>query len=221
MTSCTDFERAKGIIENGEFHCSKLWNLNDPMEGVYKTTNVFNTNEVFNNKNEYVICSFSSKEALYNPLLWGYYTYGYKGIAIEIEYNERIISDIDDEEIGDCCIVKVNYVDDNVEINNNSVPKIISSKLKCWKHENEYRYLNKTGLGNLFKIGKIKKVYFGNPYSNTVNKNQIKNASEKLKYYKKYEKDLREYIKDYNNRNKGNNREIEIINWTPYILFLF
>jgi len=188
-----DCKRARDIIKTGKFWCSKLWNLNDPMEGVYKTTYKSNIHEVFYEKNKYVICSFSSKEALNNPLLWGYYTYGYKGIAIEIDYSEKIINDIDNEEIDNYCIVKVNYVDDNVEINNNySVPKVISSKLKCWKHEDEYRYLNNTNSGNLFKIGKITKVYFGNPYSNTINRNQINDASEKLKDYNKYKTCLEE-----------------------------
>lgn len=187
MVGNEDFPRVRDIIKTGKFHCSKLWNLNDPMEGIYKTTYKSKIHEVFHEKNKYVICSFSSKEALNNPLLWGYYTYGYKGVAIEIDYSEKIINDIDNEEIDDYCVVKVNYVDDNVEINNNnSVPKIISSKLKCWKHEDEYRYLNNTGSSNPFKIGKITKVYFGNPYGNTINKNQIEDASEKLKYYNKY-----------------------------------
>lgn len=218
-----DFVRAKKIIENGEFYCSKLWNLNDPMEGIYKTLNASYMNEVFDNKNRYVICSFSSKEALNNPLLWGYYTYGYKGIAIEIEYNEKIINDIDNEEIGDYCIVKVNYVDDNVEINdNNSVPKVISSKLKCWKQEDEYRYLRRSEKERPFEIGEIKKVYFGNPYGNTVNKNQITDASRKLKCYNKCKKNLEEVCKnkgiEYELYNVEPSEELNISNYcTPFL----
>lgn len=211
LTSCTDLAHAEDIIKTGKFHCSKLWNLNDPMEGVYKTTDTSNINEAFSVKNKYVICSFSSKETLKNPLLWGYYADGYKGIAIEIEYREKIINDINNEEVDDYCIVKVSYVDDNVEINkyDNSFKKIMSYKLKLWEHENEYRYLKKleSGKEGTFEIGEIKKVYFGSPYSNTINKGLITDASEKLKKYKKNEKALREIC---------NNREIESVTYTPY-----
>ena len=198
-----DFKNAKDIIETGKFWCSKLWNLNDPMEGVYKITNTSNISEVFSDKNRYVICSFSSKKALKCPLLWGYYAEGYKGIAIEIECSKKII---DNSEINDGindCIVQVEYVENTGKISSNSsVPKIISEKLKCWEHEEEYRYLNRSGSGNLFQIGEVKKVYFGNPYGNTVNNEQIYESiykSEKLKKYKENEKALREYLeKDYN-----------------------
>lgn len=214
-------ERAIKIIKNGEFHCSKLWNLNDPMEGVYKTSKKSIVGKNFDEKNNYVICSFSSKEALNNPLLWGYYTDGYKGIAIEIEYNEKIINDIDNEEIGDYCIVKVNYVDNILEINDDSsVPKIISSKLKYWKHEDEYRYLSKSDSGKLCKIGEIKKVYFGNPYGNTSNERQIKNASEKLKDYNTNKIKLEEVCKkkgiEYELYNVEPSEELNLSNYHRY-----
>lgn len=215
LTNSCDFEHAKDIIETGKFWCSKLWNLNDPMEGVYKTTNTSNIDEVFSDKNRYVICSFSSKEALKNPLLWGYYADGYKGIAIEIECDKKIIDHCLIKEGIDDCIIPVNYVKNilNIENYNSSVPKIISNKLKCWEHEDEYRYLMKSEKEGLFEIGEIKKVYFGNPYSNTVNKRQITDASEKLKYYKKHKNHLKDYIKEV--YNVCENREIKIGTCTP------
>lgn len=179
------------------------------MEGVYKTTNTSNIiDAVFSKKNKYVICSFSSKETLKNPLLWGYYADGYKGIAIEIEYCKKIIYDMNNEGIDDC-IVKVNYVYDNVEINNfgNSFQKIISDKLKLWEHEDEYRYLRKLDSEGTIEIGTIKKVYFGNPYSNTINEKQIIDASAKLKKYKKNKKYLKKVC---------NNKNIEFVDYTPY-----
>ncbi|BBL63968.1 hypothetical protein MmazTMA_09450 [Methanosarcina mazei] len=187
MTNSNDFVRAKEMIETKTFYCSKLWDLNDPMEGIYNTSKKHITDKIFKEKNEYVICSFSSKEALNNPLIWGYYTHGYKGFAVEIEYNEKIINDIDDETMGDCCIVKVNYVDNILEIkDSSSVPKIISTKLKNWKHEDEYRYLNNTGSGNLFNIGEIKTVYFGDPYGSISNKRKIVSKSKTMKCYNEY-----------------------------------
>jgi hypothetical protein len=194
------------MIETKKFYCSKLWDLNDPMEGVYKTTNESIIKEVFSDKNKYVICSFTSREdlnnplknPLKNPLLWGYYANGYKGIAIEIDwlenkhgkiFNGKDIDNIKSDKINNC-IVKVNYIDNISEIKNDdnpvSVPKIISSKLKCWTHEEEYRYLTKSKPSGLIKIGKIEKVHFGNPYGDIFNKESIIHNSKKLKCYYEY-----------------------------------
>lgn len=193
LTNSTDFERAKGIIENKKFYCAKLWNLNDPMEGVYNTSKKHIADKIFDQKNNYVICSFSHSDALERPMLWGYYANGYKGMAIEIEYDdEKIIYDIYDNRRINDHIVKVNYVKEIEDINNSnvSVPKIISSKLECWEDENEYRYLKEPESDGLFKIGEIKTVYFGDPYGSIYNKRKIVSESKTMKCYNEYVKYL-------------------------------
>jgi len=82
-----DVCRLKSLIETGHFWCSKIWDLNDPMEGVYRNSN-FNTEDIeriFSDKNNHLICSFSGEKGFKNPLLWGYYANGFKGAVIEIE----------------------------------------------------------------------------------------------------------------------------------------
>jgi hypothetical protein len=213
LKSCTDLARAKYIIETGEFHCSKLWNLNDPMEGIYETSNKSIIDKIFNEKNNYVICSFSNLDALKCPILWGYYANGYKGIAIEIDYNDNnIIYDINNnDEINDR-IVKVNYVKETKKINipDDSVPKIISKKLECWAHEEEYRYLRRSSLDRSFKIGTIKTVYFGNPHGDIINNKKIMAESPTMKCYYEYVKDLCKCIK-----NKGNIDTVVIFGGEP------
>ncbi|WP_424353522.1 DUF2971 domain-containing protein [Methanosarcina mazei] len=166
--------------------------MNDPMEGVYNTSKKHITDKIFDQKNKYVICSFSHSDALELPMLWGYYANGYKGIAIEIEYDGKIIYNINNNDNINNCIVKVKYVEEIEDIDNSnvSVPKIISSKLKCWEDENEYRYLTNSEPSGLIKIGEIKTVYFGDPYGSIYNKREIVSESKTMKCYNEYVKYL-------------------------------
>lgn len=171
----SDFERAKTIIETGKFWCQKLWGLNDPMEGVYRTSNsskqIMDT--VFSKKNKYAICSFSHPDALKCPLLWGHYANGFKGIAIEIE-----VADYTN-------IQEIDYIDDVREVDDSQAPdikKIITTKLNFWQYENEYRYL-KPGKADNYEIGEIIKVYFGTPYGNIENYEQALKESTTLQDY--------------------------------------
>lgn len=179
----SDFKRAKKIIKDGAFWCQKLWGLNDPMEGVYRTSNsseqIMNT--VFSEKNKYAICSFSHPDALKCPLLWGHYANGFKGIAIEIEVAD------------DPNIQMITYVDDVKEVDNSQTPdiiKIITTKLNFWQYENEYRYLEEGDAGN-YEIGKIIKVYFGKPYGNIENYEQALKESTTLQDYDCCRKELK------------------------------
>ncbi|RKY05093.1 MAG: hypothetical protein DRP56_09310 [Planctomycetota bacterium] len=143
-------------------------------------------------KTEYGICSFSGFEAIENLLMWGYYANGFKGVAIEIEVDEQNVE-------------KVNYVEDLADISkervgnttNNIVKKILTTKLNCWKHEEEYRFLikcldnfNENESGIEKKIEKITAIYFGDPFGNTENAKKIVNGSKSLRKYKKYRERL-------------------------------
>lgn len=172
----------KRIIETGEFWCSHLWEQNDSMEGVYsywQNHEISNSSiDIFDQKNSYRICSFSGKAALKDPRMWGYYANGFKGLAIEIE----ILSDE---------IKKVDYQNSLLWADTNSpnIKKIITTKLKWWKHECEYRYL-KTGRNRYEKIGSITGIYFGDPHGSLQNRNQIIANSPKLQDYIRNKEDL-------------------------------
>jgi len=179
-----DFDRAMQILEKGCFWCSKFSELNDPMEGIFtiKTTEDVDSiiNSIYNKKNKYKICSFSDESAFENPLMWGYYANGFKGIAIELEVDEKKVS-------------KVEYAKDAPCLNNLSTPrnikKLLTTKLVSWQHEGEYRFLKEDN-GNLQKIGKITAIYFGNPFGEARNKNRIYCSSPSLKKYKKLKEKL-------------------------------
>lgn len=167
------FERAEQILKTGEFYCSKLWNQNDPMEGVYSylksDEDEIETKHVFTQKNRFGICSFSGAGALPNPTIWGYYANGLKGIAIEVEIPLQFSS-----------IERVKYLDRPVEWEDHRadssiedrVKSIITSKLKVWENEHEYRFLTQE-VDPKQVIGKITGVYFGDPYCSIENADEV------------------------------------------------
>lgn len=185
----TDLERLKTIIETGHFWCSRFFDLNDPMEGVFSALGLPEKliDKIFDGKKRYKICSFSGKNGLKNPTLWGYYANGFKGVAIEVEVkvNERIkpvryISSIHSEDY---------------RTNTRDVKEILTRKLKSWEHEDEFRFLVDSG-NNLHYIGKITKVYFGNPYGDLINTTDVLENSEKLRKYNELKDKLKEICQD-------------------------
>lgn len=193
-----DLDRTINIITTGEFWCTKLWNMNDPMEGVYNTSNRDIIPKLFTEKNKYVICSFSDnsddnirKKPLQNPLLWGYYANGFKGIAIEIEVDESNVKKVDyisrtdiDNLIGE------GSLDEDI------AREIMTKKLKCWNLEYEWRYL-KASNEDSYKIGKIIRVYIGRPYITTENYKEIALNSNPLKNYLEYQETIEKLCDSY------------------------
>jgi hypothetical protein len=106
--------------------------------------------------------------------MWGYYASGFKGVVIEIK--------IDRSEV-----TKISYIDiihswADLQTSNN-VQKILTSKLTQWKHESEYRFLVMSQEKE-HRIGTITAVYFGEPYSDMGNRNEIYTGSPILRCYK-------------------------------------
>lgn len=179
LGSCEDLKRAQSILETGEFWCSHFWELNDPMEGVYLFKVGMLTDEFIQNlygqKTKHVICSFSGVNAFPNPIMWGYYANGFKGIAIEIEVDCR------QQEIKKMTYAKEVLCITEHNDTANTVKRILTTKLLCWQHEEEYRYLNKSSCTPQ-EIGKITAVYFGSPYQTTDNSADIQRQPQATKY---------------------------------------
>lgn len=161
LGSCTDLERTQAIVESGKFWCSRFWELNDPMEGVYwfnqDTLSESFIRKLYDAKSDHALCSFSGPKAFEHPLMWGYYANGFKGVAIEIEADEDQPN-----------LEKMRYTSDVTTITqeqdtSDAARRILTTKLCCWSHEHEYRYLHEGGHG-LQPIGRITAVYCGTPY---------------------------------------------------------
>lgn len=171
----SDIKRIKDIIEEG-FYCCNFLSFNDMNEGVF-TVNEKNIKIDMSEKQNHKICSFSGVNALNSQLMWGHYANTGMGIVIEIDVIKEKCSKIK----------KVKY--SNLADNLNSIEKILTRKSEEWKYEDEFRYLSKEQ-NNKVKIGNIVKIYFGAPYKNLNNYNDIKNKHEKLKEYLKLKNKL-------------------------------
>lgn len=198
----TELERIKeDIIGKNSFWCSKLWKLNDPMEGVFSTSSYDSIKEIFSEKNNTVICSFSGEEALKRPLMWGYYANGFKGIAIETEVeinnSDRVINN---DRVTNGKIVEVTYDNKSFSSENElTVEQIMTRKLEDWTHEKEYRFL-KEGNEGLYEIGEISKIYFGSPYYNVNNRKKIIDNSVPLQEYEERKNKLKDFCETLNKK---------------------
>lgn len=180
-----DLNRAREILSTRKFWCSQFWELNDPMEGVYSfirgALSEAAAAALFERKTRSVICSFSGKRALGNPLLWGYYANGFKGFAVEVDVGPRpaqITRVTYDKTLP--CIARDCSPDD-------AVAQVLTTKLDCWSHEIEYRFLTEAERGN-HQIGKITAVYFGKPYGGIDNAAEVQALQEVREYFERAER---------------------------------
>ena len=155
---------------------------------------------IYNVKEKYKICSFSSIYGFNNPLLWGYYANGFKGIAIEIDIKKDEVSPIQYVSgILPIIIEEIKIGDDKYILN------ILTRKLKKWQHEKEFRFLKKLD-NKEQKIGIITNVYFGDPYSNLTNSREIE-EKEPIKNYNDNKEKLKDYL-DNNPESRHGNEKI-------------
>ena len=209
------YQYALDIIRNNMFYCAKFYEMNDPMEGVffiYSQHPDERISQIYTEKNKYRICCFSTEEGFKNPAMWGYYTNGFKGIAI------KIMVDINKKDnSGDQLFHRMDYLDSfedrplNGSDNKAITKQILTRKLSSWTHESEYRFLKyeeNVTLNNTdcYEIGKITAVYFGNPYGDLNNTDQIQNDTKCLKEYMEYSDKLLTEIKQINAKNDEQRR---------------
>lgn len=163
LASNTDLERVEEILTTGKFWFSRFWEMNDPMEGFYlrsEDTDDHLVSRIYDDKAATVACSFSKQDALLDPLLWGYYANGFKGVAIQVDAKDR---DFESVEYTDELLkaAELDVVD--------PVRTILSRKRECWEHEKEARVFRNSQAERTqsFKVGKVTGVIFGASYPKT------------------------------------------------------
>lgn len=184
LANYSDLERAEEILNSGQFWCSKFFDLNDPMEWVFTVVDPGTVRRILEAKTQYTICSFSDAVGVENPLMWGHYANGFRGIAIEVEVDRA---------------EKVSYVSDTLpfegEPSEEPLKRLLTTKLKPWEYESEYRILEQPEPG-LRTIGTIIAVYFGQPYGNTTNVEAIVSKSATIARYRRILKLLTDVAKE-------------------------
>ncbi|MBN1364389.1 MAG: hypothetical protein JW976_06255 [Syntrophaceae bacterium] len=195
LTNEQDLERLKGILETGKFWCSTFSELNDPMEGVYHFLDYTQEESelvdlIYKTKQSYKICSFSAEGAFSDPLMWGYYANGFRGVAIEIEINSDEVNEIN----------YMKKIPSFAGLNpQEEAKKILTTKLSPWTHECEFRFLRQSK-ENKIKIGTITALYYGEPYGNTDNVRDIVENSHILREYQEIKKEILKFSNKFNVR---------------------
>jgi hypothetical protein len=143
----TKLERELEAIEQGYVYCATYRDMNDPMEGFYRTSGLLRTKEgydefsrsVLTDKLSLGIASFT--ESWRNEIMWAHYADGFQGICIAYKF-EKLIGTLD----VNCSISKMSYLDQPYYLNersgsggSNHAKAILSTKNLKWAYEREWR----------------------------------------------------------------------------------
>lgn len=159
-------------INSSRFHCSSFAAFNDPMEGIFRTNSITDLENLTSQKNKFKVCCFTDIYGVKNPALWGYYAGSFRGVAFEVLPANDHIHKID----------YANEIPSIPDTDDESLKKALTTKLKPWKHEREFRFINKTEEEEN-KIGEIVALHCFIPYYEVDNRIQIRNSSKSIKTY--------------------------------------
>ncbi len=123
-------------LMNNRLYAGKFTEMNDPMEGTYRSEYFLTRDEFENNFNEKTrnrFCSLTTSP--YFHLMWAYYAKGHTGYCIEIDMKESEYYEHNLRKIEYCIKQPVYNKDDE-----DSIRKILSHKYTDWAHEDEWRY---------------------------------------------------------------------------------
>ena len=162
-------ERTKDIFENSRLFAQNYKKFNDIDECVYlvdKSISEYLINKIYNEKQEKVICCFSSRNIIGTDgeeLMWAHYANGSKGIRIDFSIDYEKLEEVEGYVKEVEYRQKSQFKDsDNLEkeLNDNKLKNIICRKSKAWEYEQEHRVIFTKGDNNYLSI-KIEGITFG------------------------------------------------------------
>ncbi|MEP3482374.1 MAG: hypothetical protein ABJZ55_24230 [Fuerstiella sp.] len=113
--------------------------------------------------------------------MWGYYAGGFKGVAIEVDASE---------EFRLRQIHKIQYETNVAELKfdqhlEEATRAVLTTKLRSWEIENEYRFLHRESRAQPkeISIGKVIALHFGCPFDDVLNDHHIQRECEALSKY--------------------------------------
>lgn len=157
-------ERTKDIFENSRLFAQNYKKFNDINECVYLVNKLISDkliNKIYNEKQEKVICCFSSRKIIGTygeELMWAHYANSSKGIRIDFTIDSKF----------EKYVKKVEYKPKKYFKNNDELTKefeenlenIMCRKSKAWEYEQEHRAIFTKGDDNYLSI-KIEGITFG------------------------------------------------------------
>ena len=185
--SVDKLDREIDAIERGILYCSSFDRLNDPMEGLFASSDLVRKsqkyhifrNAILNRKTQLGICSFSE---IYNhELMWAHYAQEFKGICIAYSLS-RLLKALDDN----VRFVRMFYNEKvpvivSTEKNPTELAKmVLSYKSYRWLYEREWRMFGTPGPVRYGDHKCISRVYLGSRMDEDV-RERVKTKFQKLK----------------------------------------
>jgi Protein of unknown function (DUF2971) len=179
--SLRKFEQEVEAIEQGYLFCARYTALNDPMEGVFRSSKVFRGSEnyretrkaIIENKTQIGMCSFS--EVHDHELMWAHYADQYKGICIAYSLSKLL-----DALGNNVSFVRMYYnemvpiVRHSHEEPNDLAKMVLSYKNYRWLYEREWRMFAPPGVASYNNTACVTRVYLGSRISSNRRKRIIK-----------------------------------------------
>ena len=174
--SLKKFDQELEAIEKRFLYCATYDKLNDPMEGLFKSTRRLRISEdyksirdsIIGNKTNTGICSFS--EVHNHGPMWAHYADNFKGICIA--YRLSTLLDSLPEEVT---LVRMFYNEDVPAVSLSEpepAKKILSYKNYRWLYEREWRMFATRGPVSYLTSECVTRVYLGSRMTDT-HRNQI------------------------------------------------
>lgn len=151
LKTCKSVLRVIRTIRSGKIYCSKISDLNDPIEAVlnYKYRNDENRlKRIMENIRQNRIASFSSRRNI--PLMWFHYADGGRGCCIEYELDEKLLESVN---------YSLSWIEDSTQFDEDAIiKKVLLSKHPDWNYEEEIRHISPSGS---YIIGRVTNLYVG------------------------------------------------------------
>lgn len=185
--SIANLQREVDAIAKGYLFCSSYKKLNDPMEGLYTSSQVLKEsanyqavrNAIRDDKTQIGICSFS--ETYDHELMWAHYANQFSGICIQYSL-PRLLTHLP----ADVHFSRMFYDERGPTVFRSSKPPIelakmvLSYKNYRWLYEREWRMFADQGKVSYSKSNCVTHVYIGNRVK-TAERLVIQDALKKLK----------------------------------------
>lgn len=166
--SLEKFDRELEALEENYLYCARYTTLNDPMEGVFRSSKVFRESsnyrttrkEIVDNKTEIGLCSFS--EVHDHELMWAHYADQYRGICIGFSF-AKLLDNLD----GEVSFVRMYYneavpiVRHNRQEPGDVAKMVLSYKNYRWLYEREWRMFAPVGKADYGDTSCVTHVYLG------------------------------------------------------------
>jgi hypothetical protein len=163
-----DLERELQAIREGYLFCAALEGLNDPMEGLFASSQRVRNSENYQafkaaliaSKAQLGICSFS--EVHNHELMWAHYADRFTGVCVEYNFSKlRTCLDDDVEFVRMFYDEKVPTIGQNFDPVVMLAKRVLSCKNYRWLYEREWRMFATQGKVTYGEVSCVTHVYLG------------------------------------------------------------